>query len=84
MIICAISIEFFCLFYFDKAAFCQVKKNDTKVSDIEKVYVVDYRYWNGNLIQMAKEKKVDDVIFVNNLSMIRSDYLTGKLGQIIE
>lgn len=54
------------------------------VDHYEKVYVVDYRYWNGNLIQMAKEKKVDDVIFVNNLSMIRSDYLTGKLGQIIE
>ena len=50
----------------------------------EKVYVVDYRYWEGNVIELAKEKKVDDVIFLNNLSMIRSDYLTGKLGQIIQ
>lgn len=54
------------------------------VDHYEKVYVVDYRYWEGNLIDLAKEKKADDVIFLNNLSMIRSDYLTGKLGQIIQ
>ena len=54
------------------------------VDHYEKIYVVDYRYWEGSLIDLAKEKKVDDVIFLNNLSMIRSDYLTGKLGQIIE
>lgn len=54
------------------------------VDHYEKIYVVDYRYWEGGLIDLAKEKKVDDVIFLNNLSMIRSDYLTGKLGQIIE
>lgn len=49
-----------------------------------KIYVIDYRYWEGNLIDFAKEKKADDVIFVNNLSMIRSDYLTGRLSQIVE
>lgn len=54
------------------------------VDHYEKVYVVDYRYWEGDLVQLAKEKKADDVIFLNNLSMIRSDYLTGKLGQIIQ
>lgn len=54
------------------------------VDHYEKVYVVDYRYWEGDLVQLAKEKKADDVIFLNNLSMIRSDYLTGKLGQIIK
>lgn len=47
------------------------------------VYVVDYRYWNGDLIQFAEEKQADDLIFVNNLSMIRSDYLTGRLSQLI-
>ncbi|MCI8608983.1 MAG: DUF4358 domain-containing protein [Firmicutes bacterium] len=53
------------------------------VDHYEKIYVVDYRYWAGNLIKLAKEKKVDDVYFFNNLSMIRSDYLVGKLTQII-
>ena len=54
------------------------------VDHYEKIYVVDYRYWQGNVVKLAKEKKVDDVIFLNNLSMIRSDYLTGRLGQVIE
>ncbi len=50
----------------------------------ETIYVIDYRYWEGDLASLAKEKKVDDVIFANNLSMIRSDYLTGKLSQLVE
>ncbi len=49
----------------------------------EKVYVVDYRYWEGSLVSLAEEKGVDDVLFLNNLSMIRNDYLTGKLAQLI-
>ncbi len=49
----------------------------------EKVYVVDYRYWEGSIVSLAEEKGVDDVLFVNNLSMIRNDYLTGKLAQLI-
>lgn len=48
-----------------------------------KIYVIDYRYWDGDVIELAKEKKADDVIFINNLSMIRSDYLTGKLSQVV-
>lgn len=49
----------------------------------ETIYVVDYRYWNGDLIRLAEEKQADDLIFVNNLSMIRSDYLTGRLSQML-
>lgn len=48
-----------------------------------KIYVIDYRYWEGDVVKLAKEKKADDLIFVNNLSMIRSDYLTGRLSQIV-
>lgn len=48
-----------------------------------KIYVIDYRYWEGDVIKFAKEKNADDVIFINNLSMIRSDYLTGKLSQVV-
>lgn len=53
------------------------------VDHYENVYVIDYRYWTGDLVDFAKEKKADDVIFLNNISMIRNTYLTGKLGQII-
>lgn len=48
-----------------------------------KIYVVDYRYWTGKLSELAKEKKVQDIIFINNISMTRNSYLVGKLSQII-
>lgn len=48
-----------------------------------KVYVVDYRYWTGRLSDLAKEKEVQDILFVNNISMTRNLYLIGKLSQIL-
>ena len=52
------------------------------VDHYETIYVIDYRYWQGSLEKLAREKDADDVIFLNNLSMIRSDYLVGKLAGI--
>lgn len=48
----------------------------------QNVYVVDYRYWTGSVTEFAKEKGVDDVIFLNNISMTRNAYLIGKLAQV--
>ena len=47
------------------------------------VYEIDYRYWKGDLIDFAMEKAADDLLFANNLSMIRSNFLVGKLADII-
>ena len=47
------------------------------------IYEIDYRYWNGNLIDFAAEKNADDLIFANNLSMIGSSLLIGKLAGIV-
>ena len=47
------------------------------------IYEIDYRYWKGNLIDFTKEKQATDIIFANNLSMIRSNYLVGKLADIM-
>lgn len=47
------------------------------------IYEIDYRYWEGNLIDFALEKEADDLIFANNLSMISSNLLIGKLAEII-
>ena len=47
------------------------------------IYEIDYRYWNGDLIGFALEKEADDLIFANNLSMISSNLLIGKLAGII-
>lgn len=46
------------------------------------IYEIDYRYWTGSLVDFAREKDADDLIFANNLSMIRSNLLIGKLAGI--
>ena len=47
------------------------------------VYVLDYRYWSGSLKSFVRNNGVQDVIFINNLSAIRSSYLMGKLQGIL-
>ena len=37
------------------------------VDSYECVYVVDYRYYEGTLSQLVRDKDVDDVIFLNNV-----------------
>lgn len=49
-----------------------------------KIYVVDYRYWSGSLSKLVKENKVQEVFFMNNISMTRNSYLVGKLSQMIK
>ena len=48
------------------------------------IYEIDYRYWEGDLIDFAMEIAADDLLFANNLSMIRSNFLIGKLAGIIQ
>ena len=47
------------------------------------IYVLDYRYWKGSISQFAQDKGVQDVLFVNNLSAIRSTALVGYLHGIV-
>ena len=54
------------------------------VDNYQYVYIVDYRYWQGNVGDLVKEKGAKDVIFLNNLSMIRNKYLVGQLQGIIK
>ena len=48
-----------------------------------KIYVIDYRYWNGKLSHLVKDKKILKIFFINNISMTRNSYLVGKLNQQI-
>jgi hypothetical protein len=52
------------------------------VDHYQTIYVIDYRYWTGSISELAQKKKVADVIFVNNLSMIRNKSLVGKLHRV--
>lgn len=47
------------------------------------IYVIDYRYWSGSLSQFVTDNGVQDVLFVNNLSAIRSTALVGYLHNIV-
>lgn len=54
------------------------------VDHYQTIYVIDYRYWEGNLFDLVRETDASDVIFANNLSMIRNSYLVGQLQGIID
>jgi len=47
------------------------------------VYEIDYRHWNGDLVSFAKEVGANDIIFANNIGMVRSSYLIGMMDKII-
>ena len=53
------------------------------VDHYETVHVIDYRYWDGSISDFVKTNGVDDVLFVNNLSAIRSSVLVGYLHDIL-
>lgn len=46
------------------------------------VYEIDYRYYKGSIVELAKEHNVNDVIFLNNFMMISSKSNVGKLAVI--
>lgn len=48
------------------------------------MYEIDYRYWDGNLIEFAKHVGADDLIFMNCLSLICSSYTIGSLAGIMD
>ncbi|MEG1427107.1 MAG: DHHW family protein [Oscillospiraceae bacterium] len=51
-------------------------------SNYKKVYVVDYRYYKGKVQDLVKEKGIDDVFIMNNISATRSEYLVGALADV--
>ncbi len=53
------------------------------VDHYQTIYVIDYRYWTGSVADFAKQKGASDVILLNNLSMIRNQYLVGQLQGVI-
>lgn len=47
------------------------------------VYEIDYRYWEGDLVNFARMVGADDVIFANHIGMVRTSYLIGLMDRII-
>lgn len=52
-------------------------------SHYQTVYVIDYRYWSGNIPEFAKNAGVKDVLFLNNISATRNASLVGKMDSLV-
>lgn len=50
------------------------------VNHYQTIYVVDYRYYNGDISDLAAEKGVSDVLLLNNISMTRNEELIEYLS----
>lgn len=48
-----------------------------------KVYVLDFRYFNENFTSFVKKNKVQDVLFLNNMSATRNNMLIEKLDAFV-
>lgn len=49
------------------------------VENYENVYVVDYRHFTGSISKIITDKKIDTVLYINNVSAIRNPNLMKKL-----
>lgn len=49
------------------------------VDHYENVYVIDYRYTDKNIVDFCKEKKIDDLIIINNIQLIAADSVATKI-----
>jgi hypothetical protein len=47
------------------------------------VYEIDYRYWQGDIVDFALSVGATDLLFANNLTMISAGVLVGMLSNII-
>lgn len=53
------------------------------VDSYEYVYVIDARYYDGDLVQFVTQHSIDDVIFINNLSATGSSARMDELEDFI-
>ncbi len=47
------------------------------------VYVIDYRHFDGDITEFAKEKGATDILVQNNISMTRNAQLVEKLNETL-
>lgn len=54
------------------------------VDHYDKVYIMDCRYTNHNIIDFVRENEVDDLIFINNITIIGSTGLCNRIAKLLE
>lgn len=53
------------------------------VDSYQTVYVIDYRYYKGDLTEFVRSHNVGDVLFINNLSATGASARLGELERLI-
>ena len=53
------------------------------VDSYEYVYVIDYRYFDGNLVDFVEENSIKDVLFLNYISTTSTESKIGQIEDII-
>lgn len=48
------------------------------------IYIIDYRYWDGNIIDFAREVHADDLLFANSFCAVNTGSNVGFLAMIIK
>ena len=54
------------------------------VDSYSTVYVIDYRYWNGNLADFVTDNSVDDVLFLNVINNTSTAERLREIQSILE
>ena len=54
------------------------------VDSYETVYVIDYRYWSGDLSEFVIENGIDDVLFLNVINITSTSVRLNELADIIK
>ncbi len=53
------------------------------VDHYQYVYIIDYRYYNENLLDFVRENAVDDLILANNVAILGSSYVAERLDLML-
>ncbi len=53
-------------------------------ANYETVFVVDYRYYTGSLLDLIKDNKINDVIFVNGVFSANTSWHIKMMGKIMK
>lgn len=48
------------------------------------IYIIDYRYWDGNIIDFAREVHADELLFANSIVAVNTGSNVGFLAMIIK
>ena len=48
------------------------------------IYEIDYRYWSGNVIDLAREIGATDLVFANNFTVLSAGSKIGQIAKIVK